>query len=258
MVNTPGTPRTRGFNCANCGGAVELRALAHTRSVTCTTCGSLLDPRDPNLVVLQEAARRESITPRIPLGTRGTWHDQPYEVIGFQQRSIRVDDVKYSWDEYVLFNPFRGFRYLTEYQGHWNDVRVVRELPEVDTAASRNTARHDGRTYRHFQHAQATTDYVIGEFPWRVTLGDQVVTDDFIDPPYMLSSEGTEQERTWSLGTYTSGESLWKAFGLSGSPPEPIGVFANQPNPHKDHSGWGCLGFLGMIALLALMLCSGW
>ncbi|HTV02189.1 MAG TPA: DUF4178 domain-containing protein [Luteitalea sp.] len=253
MVNAPGTPRTRGFNCANCGGAVELRALAHTRSVTCTTCGSLLDPRDPNVVILQEAARRESITPTIPLGTRGTWHGQPYEVIGFQRRSITVDGTQYSWDEYVLFNPFRGFRYLTDYQGHWNDVRTIRELPVVDTRSNRPTATHDNRKYTHFQHAQATTDFVIGEFPWRVTLGDQVVTDDFVEPPYMLSSEGTEQERTWSLGTYTPGETIWKAFGLPGAPPEPVGVFANQPNPYKKGANAGCTAFFVLFGLLVAL-----
>jgi hypothetical protein len=253
MVTTPASPRARGFNCRNCGGAVELRALAHTRSVTCTTCGALLDPRDPNLVVLQEAARRESITPRLPLGSRGTWAGHPHEIIGFQRRSITVDGTRYSWDEYVLFNPYRGFRYLTEYQGHWNDVRTVRELPAVDASGKRPTATHGGRTYKHFQHAQATTDYVIGEFPWRVTLGDQVVTDDFVEPPYMLSSEGTEQEKTWSLGTYTPGETIYKAFGIADTPPEPIGVFANQPNPYQKTASAGCTTFFVLLALLALL-----
>lgn len=255
MVTAASGPRTRGFNCSNCGGAVELRALSHAVSVTCTTCGALLDPRDPNLVVLQQARLRESIVPKIPLGTRGTWHGHPYEVIGFQQRSITVDGVRYAWDEYVLFNPYHGFRYLTEYQGHWSDVRVVRELPEVDSG-SRPKARHDGRTYKHFQHAQATTDYVIGEFPWRVTVGDAVETDDFIDPPYMLSSEGTEAERTWSIGEYTPGATIWKAFDLPDRPPTPVGIFANQPNPHKGAAAAGCTAFLVLLGVLVLLM--GW
>jgi hypothetical protein len=28
-------------------------------------------------------------------------------------RSITVDDTSYYWDEYLLFNPYKGFRYLT-------------------------------------------------------------------------------------------------------------------------------------------------
>ena len=256
MVTAAGGPRTRGFNCGNCGGAVELRALSHAVSVTCTTCGALLDPRDPNLVVLQQARLRESILPKIPLGTRGTWHGQPYQVIGFQQRSITVEGVRYAWDEYVLFNPYRGFRYLTDYQGHWNDVHVVREVPEVDTSASRPKVTHGGRTYKHFQHAEATTDYVIGEFPWRVTVGDLVKTDDYIDPPYMLSSEGTLAERTWSFGEYTPAATIWKAFDLPGSPARPTGVFANQPNPHNGAAAAGCTVFFLLLGLLILLM--GW
>ena len=80
--------------------------------------------------MLQTAAAKEFITPEIPLGTRGTWHEQPWEVVGFQRRSIDVEGIRYSWDEYVLFNPYRGFRYLSNYEGHWNDIHTVRELPQ--------------------------------------------------------------------------------------------------------------------------------
>ena len=99
-------PTLGGFNCANCGAAVELRALAHTVAVACTSCGAILDPRDPNLVILQEAASRQRFTPVIPLGSRGTWQGHPFEVVGFQRRSITVDDEEYGWSEYVLFNPY--------------------------------------------------------------------------------------------------------------------------------------------------------
>ena len=34
-----------------------------------------------------------------------------------------VEGVAYSWHEYLLFNPYHGFRYLTLYNGHWSDVR---------------------------------------------------------------------------------------------------------------------------------------
>lgn len=248
MVAAPAI-RTRGFNCANCGAAVELRALTHTRAVTCTSCGSLLDPRDPNVVILIEAARRARITPDIPIGTRGTWHDHPFEVIGFQRRSITVDETRYSWDEYVLFNPYQGFRYLTNYQGHWNDVRTLRELPRL-AFGQRAQATVAGRTYRHFQQAVATTDYVIGEFPWRVRVGESVQTDDFIAPPFILSSEGRATERTWSLGEYTPASAIWSAFRLPGSPARPVGIFANQPNPYKGRSS----GVRWISALCVLLL----
>ena len=124
-------PLTRGFNCGNCGAAIELRALTHAQSVACTSCAAIVDPHVPNVFILQQAALKERIVPKVPLGSRGTWHDHPYEVVGFQRRSIEVDGERYWWEEYVLFNPYRGFRYLSEYKHHWNDIRTVRELVEA-------------------------------------------------------------------------------------------------------------------------------
>ncbi|MGN7062052.1 DUF4178 domain-containing protein, partial [Neisseria sp. P0001.S006] len=75
--------------------------------------------------------------PLIPLGTRGKFHGDAYEAIGFQVRTIHVEGEAYSWAEYLLFNPFKGFRYLTEYNGHWNDVKPVKSLPKFVRSGSK-------------------------------------------------------------------------------------------------------------------------
>lgn len=244
----------RGFNCGHCGAAVELRALQHTRAVVCTTCGAILDPRDPNVHILQQAQLRESIQPAIPLGTRGDWQGHPWEVVGFQRRSIEVDGERYSWDEYVLFNPYRGFRYLSHYGGHWNDIRTVRELPEPLRSGRRPKVSYRGDTYEHFQGAVARTDFVLGEFPWRVRAGDTVKVDDYSAPPKLLSSERTDDETTWSIGVYTVGAEIWQAFSAPGTPARPTGVFANQPNPHSARLRTMVGTFILSVALLALLL----
>ena len=64
--------KTAGFNCRNCGAAIELRAVELTKSVACTSCAAIQDPNDPNVLILQEAQARERYVPKIPLGTRGT------------------------------------------------------------------------------------------------------------------------------------------------------------------------------------------
>lgn len=243
-----------GFNCANCGAAVELRALTYTLSVACTSCGAVISVRNREVMALQKAAARESVHPAIPLGTRGDWAGQPYHVIGFQQRSVTVEGTRYRWDEYVLFNPHHGFRYLTTYNGHWNDVTPVRELPAMTSVGGRAARACGGRIHKHFQHATARTDYVLGEFPWRVQAGEEVEADDYVDPPYMLSGEGTAQERTWSRGVYTDPTQIWQAFQLPGSPPAPEGVFANQPNPHAEKSRVLWRAFRWLAGLLFLLM----
>ena len=242
-------PQVKALNCPNCGAALTIRASYHTLTVVCANCLSILDAKDPNLQVLQQFQAQERIQPLVPLGTRGKLRGDVHEVIGFQVRTIVVEGVPYSWSEYLLFNPYKGFRYLTEYQGHWNDVTTLKSVPEVSTAG-RPTATLPGEKFRHFQTALAQTTYVLGEFPWQVRVGDVATVMDFVSPPRMLSRETTASETTWSLGEYLPGARVWEAFKLPGSPPRAQGVFSNQPSPFKG----SVKGVWGLCLLLLLLL----
>lgn len=221
-------PQVKALNCPQCGAAIVLRSMGHAETVVCASCHSILDAKDPNLQVLQKfQAITGELPPMIPLGTRGKLKGTDYEVIGFQRRSITVEGIHYAWHEYVLFNPYKPVRYLSEYQGHWNDITVCKELPVVQFAS----AAYLGETYKHFQSSDATTNYVLGEFPWQVRVGEQAAVAEYISPPRVLSAEKTANEVTWSLGEYIYGSEIWKAFNLPGAAPEAIGVYENQPSP---------------------------
>jgi len=214
------TPQVKSLNCPGCGASLTLRSFGQAVTIVCDSCHSILDAQDPRLKVLQkfEAATRED-PPLIPLGTRGTIRATQYEVIGFQRRTIQVDGVPYSWHEYVLFNPFKGFRYLTEYNGHWNDVSILRSIPIWSPGAS--TLNYLGETYKHFQTAKAGTSFVLGEFPWQVRVGETAEVSDYVSPPRVISAERTGDETTWSMGEYISGRDIWQAFKLPDDPPAP-------------------------------------
>jgi hypothetical protein len=203
--------------------------------------------------IVQAAQERQQIRPPLPLGSRGKLDGQEWEVIGFQIRTMTADGERYEWSEYVLFNPYRGFRYLTEYHGHWNLVRPLSRLPEVEA----RRAKLNGVSFRLFQTGEAHTSYVLGEFPWRVQLDEQIAFSDFIAPPEILSAERTasDSEITWSLGRYIPGREIWKAFQVKGAPPLARGIFANQPSPsaHKLGGIWKLYGFL-LIALIVLAI----
>ncbi len=247
------TPQVKGLNCPNCGAPLAVRGFEHTLSIVCENCHSILDAKDPNFRVLQQFDAQLRINPTIPLGTRGKLDGDTYEAIGFQVRTISVEGTPYSWSEYLLFNPYKGFRYLTEDQGHWNGVTVLRTLPEVSTPGRRPVARYQGETYKHFQTAEAQTTFVLGEFPWQVRVGEAVTVMDFIAPPRMLSSETTGPEVNWSLGEYMPGARVWQAFKLPGRAPAPFGVFANQPSPAAGGVKGIWLAFLVLLLALACL-----
>src|SRR5204863_7197700 len=146
--------------------------------------------------------------------------------------------VDYSWHEYLLFNPYKGYRYLTEYNGHWNDVSPMKSPPTV----AGSSVTYLGQHYKHFQTAAAKTTFVLGEFPWQVRVGETAEATDYVHPPMVISSETTEdKEVTWSIGEYTPGEDSWTAFGLEGEPPRATGIYANEPSPYKGRvlRRWG-------------------
>jgi len=251
-------PKIRAIDCPNCGGAVQLRGMGTSLSAACPSCLSILDVSDKRVEVLQRFGKKtERFKPKIPLGSRGKFDGQPYEAIGFQRRTIVADGTEYSWDEYVLYNPFRGFRYLSEYAGHWNDILPVTALPAADNSMGHAAVSYERQKYKLFQTSNPKTTFVLGEFPWRVLLNDQVTARDFVNPPYSLASETDENETTWSKAQYISGKDVWAAFQLKDSPPPANGVYSNQPNPHGSTKPlWGLMGAFTILLLLTMIITS--
>jgi hypothetical protein len=257
-LSTPPKPQAKALNCPKCGAAITLRCFGQAETVVCGSCRCILDAKDPNLAILQQFEIKTSdVKPFIPLGTRGKLRGTDYEVIGFQRRHITVEGVTYSWHEYLLFNPYKGFRYLTEYNGHWNDISICKQLPMMESgisAGAGGAANYLGEVYRHFQTSDANTDFVLGEFPWQVRVGEHAVVTDYVHPPRVLSSEKLEKEVTWSIGEYMYGREIWDSFKLPGSPPEAAGVYENQPSPVTTNVTSIWLAFAAFaIFLLAIM-----
>ncbi len=254
----PPKPQVRALQCPKCGAAIVMRSFGQAVSVVCSGCGSILDAKDPNLQILQQFQRvTGAVTPLIPLGTRGKMRGTDYEMIGFQRRSTSYEGTPYNWSEYLLFNPYKGFRYLTEYNGHWNDVTVCKDIPMLDPrleSSPLGVANYLGEIYKHFQTCDASTTFVLGEFPWQVQVGEHATVTDFIHPPRVLSRERTSGEVTWSLGEYMYGRDVWSAFHLPGNPPAATGVFENQPSPSGPNVGSTWKAFAGFTVVLLLLM----
>ena len=70
--------------------------------------------------------------------------------------------------------------------------------PGEVTTTSRHAVYH-GRDFKLFQSDQATVEHVLGEFYWRVAAGEEVATDDYVRPGWMLSREANGAEISWTL-----------------------------------------------------------
>lgn len=75
-------------------------------------------------------------------------------------------------------------------------------------------------------------------------------------PPLLLSADAASQEFNWSQGRYILGRDVWKAFKLPGSPPTPVGIGNNQPNPFKaaSRTRWSVYLVAVLLGFLFMML----
>jgi ribosomal protein S27E len=236
----------KALQCPSCGGAITLHDKA-VQSVACPSCLSVLEPDNESLRILAKAAAATRIEPSIPLGSTGRFADLDWTIIGFQQRAITADGRDYPWQEFLLHHPTEGFRWLVESEGHWNWVTPVTKPPRYSVGLPK--ASYGGEDYRCFSGGSAETRYVIGEFTWKISVGETWETIDFIAPPKMLSRESNHNETSWSLSEYLPVEEVAAAFKLKMSLPAPRGIGMNQPNPRTENHRRVCRTFWKFFAL---------
>jgi hypothetical protein len=183
-------------------------------------------PERPRLLPAPGGARPKGLELWLAVGDEGDLGGARYRVIGIVHRSIRVEGERYTWEEYVLHAPAEGLRWLVVGDGHWNLVETV-EVGQVE--ASERTAKLAGETYRFMSSGKARVEWAMGELPWEVAVGDAVDARDYVNAPHVLSCESTDDEITWSRGTYTPSDTVARAFGKRVLP-KPSGRAPNQPS----------------------------
>lgn len=227
----PKKPYVKTFSCTNCGASVTVKYPGESIAVACDSCHSTIDITDPNYKILSYYLNKQTYKPRIEIGSRGKLFGRLWEVTGFV---VRCDHrTRYAWEEYLLFNPYYGYRWLALAEGHWNFVESIKRIPDVSSFSRPNVrgsqASLEGRRYKIFYSGLAETLYVFGEFYWRIAVGDCVDMADYIDPPNMLSREGDKAEVVWSQSTYVEPKEISRAFGKNVSLPTRSGIGPNQP-----------------------------
>ena len=245
----------RVFRCPSCGSPMQARGQEIV-AAGCVACGAVVDTSDENYQLISKALgqRDEKYTPRLPLGSKGTLDGKPVEVIGFLVKQTRSAGIEYDWREYLLAGEHGTYRWLTEYNGHWNIADVLSRPPVSSGAMELADVNWSGRKFRHFSTtASAQVQQVAGEFTWRVRRGESNRVVDYIAPPLMLSRESTDNDLSWSQGVYVEPAVIATAFGLKSPLPDPIGAYANQPNPWAETHRQVCKTFW-QLALVAIML----
>jgi len=186
---------SKGFKCPNCGGPINLALPGKSQTVRCTYCCSILEPQHEVLQLKEKYNEKFSHKMWIPLSAEGTLGGIKFKCVGMV---VRNDDSGGEWSEYLLFNPYHGYRFLVESSGHWT---LIEQAPGLGFDSSGRPGWYGptgkikigGEKLKYFTHYQAHVKTVIGEFPWQVTLGETNDVTEYINPPYAASCETVSQ-----------------------------------------------------------------
>lgn len=213
------------LSCSNCGGALNLIAPDQAERIVCPNCGGVHDVTSEGNLKYLDVLKARGPKPLVPLGGKGKIGDVEYIVAGFMQRSVTFD-IKYYWTEYLLYNASAGFRWLVDSDDHWS---FVEPAAAGDVTDNGKTLVYQGKTYKVYQDAKATVEFVAGEFYWKVQVGETVRAVDYIAPPEGMAKEvtGTKKakEVNYSHARYMPVAEVEEAFSVKDLPrPSKIGM----------------------------------
>lgn len=220
-VHTVGTAEVK---CPNCGGPLPPRKDPKAERFVCPYCGVLAEAATLDIIARQDVSRAK---PAIPLGSEGMLDATRFIVIGYVTRLTEIEGEPFGWEEYLLYNADRGYAWLVVDEGVWR-FGVPVGGGEIDTAKFPGAVRHRDKTYRLRNTGPAEVTLVLGEFYWRVTIGEKVLAHDFEAGSQMVSREASGTEVNWTFSHVLPPSQIESSFGMKLTPSAATGVPAEE------------------------------
>lgn len=251
--------KTEAIKCPGCGAPLPVLA-AGTERAACRHCNALSDVKLQQVVARQGAAREQ---PSIELGRKGIIpvadargiHGAEWTVLGYVERSTGApfSDDWFGWQEYLLYNVQHGYRWLVFDEGNFY---LITPLAAGDVDASRAPVFVQMRNL-HFKkrnQQQAKVDYVLGEFYWKVEIGETVWAEDYEHGREIISCERSQTEASWSHGVIIPMAVVQQAFGYQ---PKYSAYGAAAPNAYVPNPGGGASSGLVIAIIIIVVLVFG-
>ena len=236
------------LTCPKCKTVIEPRGRAMTLAMTCKSCRLYFRIGEWTKATVEFANTEHQA---LPIGAKGRFDNFLYEVMGFVVKE--ESKYKYRWREYLLFNPYRGYAFLSEYNGHWNFVWPIEDDPRIHV--SNQHFRYEDHTYDLYQKYTAQVVYANGEFFFDVVdMTASTVNYEYIAPPFMLAMEQSDDSMLWCKGQYFTRADIASAFSLpTGDLPGQTGMGYTQPF-NASFASSALISFTVLVILLTLII----
>jgi hypothetical protein len=242
------------IRCTSCGKPYEGQRVETTKMVVCEACGAALKLDEAEIKVVGKNKGRE---PRFTfkVGTPITLENTRYEVMGRLYYIESSGRLTYQSFEYVLYNPERGYLWLSEEDGHFTISRPAHLQVVIPKLKPRARVRAGQEYFRVFDYGTVRLQWVDGALPWMAAVGEKTDYVHMIKPPDYLDREITGKEMELFRGRYVDRKELLSAVPKTTKLPlEPRKPYSCQPyTPSEWLKGLGTIGAL-FVALNILLL----
>ncbi|HEY1958264.1 MAG TPA: DUF4178 domain-containing protein [Polyangiaceae bacterium] len=242
------TIKSRETRCPSCGAPLPLRAAGATSRIACTYCGALSDLETNQVLAQQDVARAQ---PWIPLGSKGTLENIAWTVIGYVERYCTIDDEQFEWQEYLLYEENAGFRWLVVDEGVCRFGQSI-GVGDIDTRGLPHTVGARGMTFRRRNENTATVSRVLGEFYWKVQIGEAVLAADYENRAWMISSETSSTEVNWTISQVVPTNVIVQAFGIQDRAAPNVPDTVEEDAPLGSATNWN--GLVTAIVIIVVFL----
>lgn len=197
----------KNFACPSCGASLAYHPQFGV-TIACGTCRAIVELEGDRKKIILKQKELEAHAPLLPLGSSGTLAGKRYEVVGFM---VRKDGEGERWEEYLLLEEGSdGLLWLIHTARGWFMGEVLNTLP----VQAGEDVNYKEQKFALDSQYTAFTEYVLGEFNWRVRVGEFVIITEWRADSLSLSRERYRREVTWTLATPLDSATLSQAFDL--------------------------------------------
>lgn len=166
----------RKIACPKCGDQLEIKD-ENGRMAVCPSCRSHIEITESDAKVLRQTSGPPSLAQvfQLNIGDHFKYQKARFEVIG----RLRYDELEepHPTCQYLLYNPRRGTRWLSEYAGHWDISHTSRVMPGKDPRPLKKGDKltsYDGTKWLLAGKGVYKLTYVDGALPWVAKMQDSI------------------------------------------------------------------------------------
>lgn len=190
------------LTCPQCGSPTPY-APGLTAQLVCPACASEISVATPTAVVLKAADRKlDTSAFAYPLGSQAKIAGFTYTLIGALRKQSNQEE---RWNEYLLYAPRPGFRWLIETEDNWYLAQVMDTWPNGPVGGE--TLYWRGETFTQTWKYTAKITLAVGAFNWQAKVDDACRVTEYEKGSVALALEQDEFEATLSrIGLLTADE----------------------------------------------------